>query len=337
MRRLLLLLILVTMVMSPMLAQDAGDGEVGAPGDQPDYTVNVFVDSALIRALPTTETDFIGSVFEGDVLVAVGRNTDGTWFHVRRPYRAEPGGWIFYKLVAYSFDMGALPITDFVTSVTGPTPVLDSGVAAYILTEAAIRAEPNFNSERVAIIPVLLTVPIIERSPDNLWLYVNYNGQTGWVAEFLTRIVGDVENVPVSTQFPGLVIDLPIIPPEVQLAQVNRLRAYIRPKYALAEELSGFWSLVSEGQTVPCNPPAGYFPLYDWSSQDVVELPELRRYVRRLDAATLDLNETIADMQRCGIYTAEEISSAYAGAVNASIIYRVVLNNLDFLEEEVIH
>jgi hypothetical protein len=334
MRRLFLLLIMICVFISPLLAQD-DNKTVTEPRN---LTVSVFVDSAIIRLLPTQDSDFIASAFEGDRLYAVGRNADGSWFQIMRPYNDQPIGWISKKLVAYSFDMGLLPITDTETGVIGPSPVFDSGVSATILTEASIRVKPDFRSERVAIVPVLLTIPIVERSPDNQWLLVNYNGQVGWMAEFLARIVGDVESVPVSSQFPGMVVDLPIIPLEVQLAQVNRLRTYIQPNYELASSLSNFWAQVSAGEIVPCNPPpTSNLPAYTWTQQDVYELPELRRHVRRLDIAINDLNASIEAMQPCGVFTADMISAAYADAVNAAIIYSVVLDNLDYLEEEVIH
>jgi len=337
----LCLLLMVFIFALPLNAQDTTEPETTpeaetTEADPEPLTLTVFVDSALIRELPTEESEFIGSTFENDVLIAVGRNADGTWFQVRRPFRDTPAGWISRELVAYGFAPGELPITDFTTGVIGEAAVLDSGVAAFVLTEAALRDAPSLNGNRVGVVPIMVTIPIYERSPDNLWFFVNYLGDTGWVAEFLVRPVGDLTAVPISAQFPGTVVDLPIIPPEVQLAQVNRLRGYIIPLRDLADTQANFWSLVISREVVPCAPPAGNFPFYAWTQADLFELPELRRYVTRLETATTDLNDAVAIMQGCGVFTDEQVSSAFANAVNASVIYNAVLNNLDFLEEEVI-
>jgi hypothetical protein len=42
----------------------------------------VIPESAFLRAEPLTAADRIASVFEGDSLLAVGRNADATWFEV---------------------------------------------------------------------------------------------------------------------------------------------------------------------------------------------------------------------------------------------------------------
>lgn len=334
---LLLILLIFAVPLSAQTAEPETTPEATTEEDDPTpLTLTVFVDSALIRELPTQDSEFIGSTFENDVLIAIGRNADGTWFQVRRPLRDNPAGWISRELVAFTFAPGDLPITDFTTGVTGPDAVLDSGVSAFVLTEAALRDRPALNAERIGVLPIMVTIPIYERSPDNLWFLVNYLGQTGWVAEFLVRPVGDVTAVPISTQFAVTVVDLLIIPPEVQLAQVNRLRGYIIPARDLAATQADFWALLLDREVVPCEPPAGNVALYEWGPQDVAELPELRRYVRRLDTATTDLNDAITIMQGCGVFSDEDVSSAFANAVNATVIYNSILNNLDFLENEVI-
>lgn len=332
-RLLCALLLLLTASLS--LAQEATPP---VENDAEPLTVSVFVDSAFLRALPTQEAEPSSSVFENDVLQVIGRNADGTWFQVKRFNRDEAAGWISRRVVSFMFEVAELPITDFETGLTGETPVFDSGVAAFILTEASLRAAPSRDAERVGVVPILTTIPIVERSPDSLWLFVNYNGQTGWVAEFLTNISGDVNDLPVAAIF-GIeydVINLPIIPVEVQIAQVNRMRDFILPKQEVSAGLAGFWAVVRVGENAPCNPPPGDYPIFPRTQQDIYELPEIRRYTRQLDTAINDLNESIAMMQRCGVYTAEEIGQAYSRAVNATNIFEVTLDTLQNLEENVI-
>lgn len=298
--------------------------------------LRVFADSVFIRALPTRDSEPVGSAFENDSLVAVGRNVDGGWFEVRRPGRDVSAGWISREWVAFGFDIAELPITDLTTGVTGPEPVFDSGFAVSILTEAALRDRPSINGERIGVIPVLLTIPAYERSPDNLWVQVNYLGTVGWLAEFLIRSSAPIAELPISEAFALASVPVEIIPVEAQLAQLNRLREYIIPKRDLIDSVANFWAVLQTGEVVPCNPPAGGYGYYPVTSRDVVELPELRRYTRRLNLAIDDMNAALATMQRCGVYTEGELSTAYAKAINARLIFNATLDSLDVLETDVI-
>lgn len=335
-KRLIFIVWLLLWPVLPLAAQDEPTAAVSQERDPNAFVLRVVADSVLIRALPTQESDFIGSTFENDNLVAVGRNIDGSWFEVRRPGRQNSAGWISEEWVAYMFDVSDLPITDLTTGVTGTEPVYDTGYAVLILTEATLRSRPHVNGDELMVIPAGLTIPVIERTPDDLWLFVNYLGNTGWVAEFLLRPSVNVRTLPISPAYAGTTIPVEIIPREVQLAQVNRLREFIIPKRDLAESIANFWDVVGTGEVVPCNPPGAGFTYYAWTPRDVVELPELRRHVRRLERAIDDLNASITTMQRCGVYTESEISSAYAQAINARVIFNAILGALDNLEENVI-
>lgn len=323
----------------PILAQDEPTSGTAAASPQHDpnaFVLRVVGDSVLIRALPTRDSDYIGSTFENDNLIAVGRNIDGSWFEVRRPGRQQSAGWISKRWVSYTFDVSQLPITDLTTGMIGTEPVYNTGFSVFVLTEATLRNRPHVNGAELAIIPAGSTIPVIERTPDNLWLFVNYLGQTGWVAEFLLRPSGDVRSIPISPDYAGISIPVEIIPREVQLAQVNRLRDFIIPKRDLASSIANFWEVVATGEVVPCTPPGGSFTHYPYTPRDVVELPELRRHVRRLERAVNDLNTSIVTMQRCGVYTESEISTAYAQAINARVIFNAILGALDILERDVI-
>ena len=300
------------------------------------YVLRVFGDSVFIRGLPTRESDPVGSAFENDSLWAVGRNADGSWFEVRRPGREVNAGWISKDWVSYTFEVGQLPITDFEAGVIGPEPVFDSGFSVFVLTEATLRNRPSVRGEEIMTIPIGLTIPGFERSPDNLWVHVNYLGTTGWVAEFLMRPSADINTLVVSPEFAVTSVPVEIIPVEVQLAQVSRLRDFITPKRDLAETVANFWSLVIEREVVPCNPPGGGLEHFPLSARDVIELPELRRYTRRITTAVNDLNASIETMQRCGVYNEDELSTAFAQSVNARIIFDATLGALRNIEDNVI-
>lgn len=318
------------------LEQDPQEQDTSAQADIGDdeaaLRVRVLFESAFVRALPTQEADAVASVFENEVLEAMGRNVDGTWLQVRRANRDVSLGWIARRLVALTFDIGELPLTDFETGVVGDEPVFDTGFSLLILTEANLRAEPNINSEVIDIVPLNRILPLIDRNPDGRWFRVNYLGTVGWLSLFSVRVRGEVEAVPINPETVAQGLQIEIIPPDVQLAQAIRLRDYATPIYATAQETSAFWGQLADGLVIPCNPPAGNFPVYEYTQRDVYELPELRRATRRLDTAISDLNASLATMQRCGIYSPSQISRAYAQAINATNLLANIIQQMNNVE-----
>lgn len=309
------------------------DGVTPTPTLDPNrYLLTVFADSAFLRLAPDFDAQRVSSVFEDETLVAVGRNIDGTWFQARRPGGAQPAGWISREVVLYSFTVADLPITDLTTGVTGPDAVYDSGLSTFILLEATLRARPSTESAELAILPIQLTLPLLDRTLDNQWLRVNYRGTVGWVAEFLTRPSVAFTDIPVNPEFQVGFLAVEVIPLEVQLDQIASFRDYVTPILDLSDGLANFWALVRSGETVPCNPPGGGFAFYPTTPRDIVELPELRDQERNVRRAVSDLNASIEAMQRCGVYTADAASEAYADAINARAIARVVLANMNNLE-----
>jgi len=322
-------ILLVAMMTWSVLAQDE-TASMSTEFEPSNFGMRVVVDSLNIRALPTTDSDRVGSVFEGDVLYAVGRNADATWFEVQRPMRDTRVGWVDRAYFSYTFDTTLLPITDLETGVTGDVPIIDTGVSVFVLTEAAFRDAPNLDAGRIGTVPIQVTIPVIERSPDNNWLKVNYLGQTGWLAEFLVRNPVGIEAIPIAEEFLNIsLLPIKIIPIEVQRAQAVRLVDYATPIRAVSQEVAVFWSQLTEGLTIPCNPPAGGYTSFPVSQQDLYELPELRGASRLIPTAINDLNTSIEVMSRCGVYTPTEISGAYADAINASAILNNSINSMN--------
>ena len=94
----------------------------------------------------------------------------------------------------------------------------------------------------------------------------------------------------------------------------------------------GFWDKLLQGETRRCEPPAGNYAMIEITQRDIYELPELRRASRLLPRALDDLNALIATMQRCGIYTPEELSRAYAQGINARGIFLSTLDQIVTVE-----
>lgn len=335
----MILMVLILNGVTPAAAQDVTPIPETAPLptlDPNNYTMRVFVDSAFIRVLPDFDAQPVGSVFENSNLLAVGRNVDGTWFEVRRPGQNENAGWISREVVLYSFDVSDLPMTDLTTGVDGTEPVYDTGYSTFILSEATLHVRPARDAEQIGILPIQLILPVLDRTPDNQWLRVNYRGMVGWVAEFLTRPKQSSTDIPVNQAYTVGYLPIEVIPLEVQLEQVARFREYVTPILEQSEGLSSFWGLVSSGQIVPCDPVAGDYTFYAVTPRDIVELPELRNQERLVRQAITSINNSIEAMQHCGIYLPDELTSAYAQAINARGILRVVVIYLDNLESTLI-
>ncbi len=297
-----------------------------AQSSDTDYVVQVMVESAYIRTLPDKESPAVSSIFQNQSLMAVGRNIDGQWIEVRRPVNPEAIGWIARDLVVLTFEVARLPITDSVTGLVGPVPVTDTGYAVLTIGTVALRTAPERGGQILEDIPVYFTLPVMERTPNLQWLKVNYRGTVGWVSQFLTSTRSDLLQVPISPEYAadGRYAAPAYITPEQQLAQIDRLTEFIVPIDQMAAEVARYWRLLSEGETLECRPPAGNYGYYGYSAQDIIELPELRQQVRRLQQAVDDINTAIEAMQPCGIYTQSQIRQAYSKALNAQLLFRLV-------------
>jgi hypothetical protein len=316
----LALFILVMLFAARVFAQEARE-----------YTLQVVPDSAFLRITPDEEAEAVGSVFANDSLTAVGRNIDGEWIEVRRPGRTTRGGWIARRVTAFTFNVGQLPITDLTTGLIGNEPVVDTGFSVLMISEGTLRAAPDRYSAQLDIVPVNLTLPVLERTPDNQWLRINYRGTDGWIAEFTTHPNGDVNAVTISPEYSNdpQFAAMEIIPIEVQVAQIDDLLNYVRPLSTVAADVTHYWKMMSQGETMECLPPAGNFAYYSPTQRDITELPELRRQRRLLTQAVDDLNAAIATMQRCGVYTQTEIRGAYGNSLNAMSIFQLVIERME--------
>ncbi|MEQ8677209.1 MAG: SH3 domain-containing protein [Aggregatilineales bacterium] len=324
-----------------------GAGQVSAQEATPEPTPTtedpifrgvVEVDSAFVRVLPDFDAEPIASVFEDDVVEIVGRNLDGTWFEVRRPYRMNNLGWIYEGTLEWDFAPEFLPLTDITTGVLGDQPLTEAPpFGMFVVEGAALRDAPTRTSQRIINIPPNVVIPVLERNLDASWLHVNYLGYDGWIIGFTTRDRPDTLDVlPLSPIAPAP--DTPpvvIIPPEIQLAQAERLRTYMVERRDFAMNMTGFWWAVNQGEVMPCEaiPPIA---VYAVSDQDVRELPELDRYLPRLGEAVTYLNNSVSLLDDCGIITPLQAGRARNDAINARVIFEATIERLDALVENVI-
>ncbi|MBI5958992.1 MAG: SH3 domain-containing protein [Chloroflexi bacterium] len=309
-------------------------GPASAQDEPPDFKMRVVVNSAFTHIEPSVESRRAASVFEEEILEAVGRNLDGTWFEVRRLGRFTNLGWLPADFTKWEFHPEDLPLTNLVTGQIGPIPLeADPGFAVYMQFGAMLRDAPTRRAGSLGSVPVFATVPVLARNLDGSWLKVNYRGYVGWIIAFVTRPIPDLMQIPVAPDAPPP--DTPpvvIIPPEVQIAQIQRLREYVTPRHALSDGLVGFWLMVQRGEVMPCNPPESV-TMYQYLRSDVRELPELDRYAPQLQEAISYLNAALDPLQNCGIVSSIEAQSAYAASINARLLFVVILQQLDSLEQ----
>lgn len=321
--RLLALLIVIWLQLAPLAA---------FAQSTPRFPMRVTVSSAFIRAAPDENADAVSSVYAETALNAVGRNIDGTWIQVE-----YPDGWINRALVVFSFDIGALPLTDLTTGVTGAIPVIDSGFTLQTIDDAPFRAIPERSSAILATVPMFAALPALERTPDNQWIAVNYRGTVGWLPQHLTRQSFALSELPISpayadnARYPAVIE----IPPEVQLAQLNRLVDWITPKAELSRGIAAYWRGLLNGEVLECRPYAPDQTYYPVTPDDLIELPELRQQERFLRQAIDDLNAALAPTSECGIVVDVDLRGAYARALNANAIFRLVLNRMESLRPRI--
>ncbi len=294
----------------------------------------VDVESAFVRVLPVEDAEPVASVFEDESLEVVGRSLDGFWLEVRRPYRMTNLGWIYYEMLDYDFERTSLPLTELRAGATG-TQILtrDPGYAVEMIENANLRSDPTVANNAIGLIPIFAVVPVIYRNQDGTWLYVSYLGTEGWVSNYNFSAGFDVMTLAVKPGLPPLPsVNVFIIPPEIQLEQVQRLREYITVQRDVSIGLSGFWFTVSRGTTMPCEPPPFVLD-YLYTPQDVRELPELQRIVPRLGDANILLNTSIELLTVCGAFNIQVVMTARNSAINAANIFNAAVLTLQNVED----
>ena len=302
-----------------------------------DFIAQVAVDSVYARTLPTTDSPTSASLFENEWVEVAGRNLDGQWYLVRRPFRVNTLGWVQAEHLDWDFRPERLPLADFTTGVTGNQPLTRAEPFGVYLIEAPIvRAQPTRTGARVGVLPPLTVVPALARNQDGSWLLINYFGLQGWINSSSTRHEIDLTALYEPSNLPPLdSVPVIYIPLEVQQAQVDRMRTFITERLSLAADLEGFWWSVYRGETLPCAAPAqvSYYP---YTEADVRELPELQRYAPQLAQAVQYLAIARAPILNCGVVAPQTAVDARNAAINARVVLEATLDRLNRLETNVV-
>lgn len=297
------------------------------------FKATTKVESALVHVLPSEDAKVVASLFRDNRLEVVSRSLDGSWFEVRRPGRLTNLGWVFNKIIKWDFNPEELPLGDLNTGAIGPNPLTKAPAYGAFLKEGlALRQSPDRTSPLIVNIPALVTIPVLERNQDGSWLHVNYLGYDGWMIAFAARI-SNVMAVPEAKGLPPLTtIAVIIIPPEIQQAQIDRLRVFIVKQRDFAAVLEGFWWDVFRGAVKPCEPPAAVLA-YNYNDQDIRELPELDRLVPRVMDGITYINDSIHPLDTCGVLSPDVVVDARNDAINAKGILNAELERLKSIED----
>ena len=160
MKRIVFVLILMLALVVSAQAQDSGQQADVQPerfssGDR--FLAQVRPDSLHVHRLPSLESARVASLFEDEIVQVTSRNLDGSWFEVRRLGRVSNLGWVNNTLIDWDFAPETLPLGDYTTGVTGPTPLTAAPAIGVYLEEAPILLElPLRNGKRLTVVPAMI-------------------------------------------------------------------------------------------------------------------------------------------------------------------------------------
>jgi hypothetical protein len=314
-------------------------GSASLASAQQENVLQIAVESAFVRALPDEDSTPMASVFANESLIAIGRNMDGTWLQVQRPFNQTILGWLDRRLATFTFEIAGLPLTDFTTGVSGADPVVDTGFALLTISnETPLRAAPDRDAETLALLPYSLTLPIVERTPNLQWIRVNYRGTLGWLPVFLISTTAVIGDVPISPEYSddASFEAFTVVTLEQQIAQADRLIAFIAPLNATAAELAVYWEAMLNGDTLECLPRDAGIADFVATPEDIQQLPEMRGQLRLLRQAVADLNAALETTQTCGLLPISTVNEANANTLNALTIFRIVLNRITAVRDELV-
>lgn len=132
-----------------------------------------------MRSLPTTDSQILAEVPDGQLLSIIGMNPERTWYHVRLP-NAE-NGWMYADLV--EGNIGDISLVYDATPLP-PDRLGDASNSGVVIspTGANLRSAPDVQFQRIDILPEGSVVEILARSPYSPFVKVNSDSGIGWLA-----------------------------------------------------------------------------------------------------------------------------------------------------------
>lgn len=157
-------------------------GEAGSPTTQPEIATAPVATQQIaepllrlnVRAGAGTQFSRIGGIVPGETYPVISIDDNG-WVQI-----AFNGG-VGYVARRYVDVRDGVPTTSSSTAVTSSAATVAS-LEFLVDYQLNMRAAPNADSALLLQIPWQTVIFAIGRTSDNVWIQVQYNGQTGWVA-----------------------------------------------------------------------------------------------------------------------------------------------------------
>ncbi|HLV45307.1 MAG TPA: SH3 domain-containing protein, partial [Aggregatilineales bacterium] len=102
--------------------------------------------------------------------------------------------------------LGRLGIIALILALTLPlsaalaAPADAQAVTATPTTNLRIRSGPGTNFSHIGLVPQGTVLTVQGRNDASNWLYIEYQGTTGWIAAWYTNVGGNLASVPVTGQ-----------------------------------------------------------------------------------------------------------------------------------------
>lgn len=165
-----------------------------APAEGEDVIV-VAYGRVNVRSGPAITFDIVGQLDIDEEARATARNNSANdWLYIVHEDGVE--GWVAYFTVRVSGNTTALPV--LVPDSAGEALVSPSFILRSRFN-VRLHTQPLLESPDVVVVPFNNRVTLLARNEDASWLYVNYNGSTGWGAAELFSALPAVESIPIFT------------------------------------------------------------------------------------------------------------------------------------------
>ena len=144
-----------------------------------------------VREQPTTSSNILVKINEGETYPVTGCNTDKSWWQININGTM---GWVYAPFVDVS-NANCVPTV----SNTGSPQYPPTG---YVVTASAtvnMRSQPNTSGALLGQLGSGRSASVVGRNGTGSWWLIDYNGITGWVSSAFARIQtgADLNNIPV--------------------------------------------------------------------------------------------------------------------------------------------
>jgi len=216
----IVLLIIVLALPGPAHSQNATPAPVLAEA----------IKQANVRSGPGLDFPQVGTIVAGTKYPIIGRSARFPWYLIALP---DTNGWVFADLVKVTGSINSVPIQEGVITVspapatnppTSPAPTASLPSASLTPTNAAVTAMPSVQSPtgvfaeaidtanvrfgpgtdfpRIGSISKGQQYPVLRRHSNFPWVEIAFGSQPngrGWVFQQTVTIIGNLNNVPITT------------------------------------------------------------------------------------------------------------------------------------------